>query len=89
MAAKQNSDISHEGWVVIQIFVDRAQVFTTVPQQKPGNELVITFKVYILWFSFLHFFQRAMQVTKSYVPYMHLDFKSFIMLKIHQYLKKN
>jgi len=54
MTAKQNSDISHEGWVVMQISVDRAQVFTTVPQQKPGNELVITIKVCILSFSLLH-----------------------------------
>lgn len=77
MTAKQNSDISHEGWVVIQIFVDRAQVFTTVPQQKPGNELVITIKVYIVIFT-LTFFQRAMRMAKCYVPYMHQDFKKFL-----------
>jgi hypothetical protein len=84
MAAKQNSDISREGWVVIQISVDSAQVFTTVPQQKPGNVLVITIKVYIMSFSLLHFFKEPCGWQRVM---FHQDFKSFIMLRIHQQLK--
>lgn len=58
MITKQNSDVSHEGWVVIQIFVNRAQVFTTVIQQNVGNESVSTIQVYQYSLSLLHFFKE-------------------------------
>jgi hypothetical protein len=44
----------------MQIFVDGAQVFTTVirVQQNIGTELVITIQVYLFSFSLLHFFKE-------------------------------